>query len=46
MEGERGKEIQKNSFKWRKLAKEAVDESGSSDKNIGEFAAKLINRKS
>ncbi|KAE8038035.1 hypothetical protein FH972_010581 [Carpinus fangiana] len=42
MEGERGKEIKKNAFKWRKLAKEAVDESGSSDKNIEEFVAKLV----
>jgi pathogen-inducible salicylic acid glucosyltransferase len=43
MEGEKGKEIKKNAFKWRKLAKEAVDEGGSSDKNIDEFVAKLVN---
>jgi pathogen-inducible salicylic acid glucosyltransferase len=43
MEGERGKEMKKNVFKWRKLAKEAVDEGGSSDKNIDEFVAKLVN---
>ncbi|XP_062175714.1 mogroside IE synthase-like [Alnus glutinosa] len=42
MEGERGKEIKKNAFKWRKLAKEAVDDGGSSDKNIEEFVAKLV----
>ncbi|XP_059459420.1 mogroside IE synthase-like [Corylus avellana] len=42
MEGERGKEIKQNAFKWRKLAKEAVDEGGSSDKNIEEFVAKLV----
>ncbi|GLT64025.1 hypothetical protein SLA2020_365420 [Shorea laevis] len=42
MEGERGKEIKKNALKWRKLAKETVDEGGSSDKNIEEFVAKLI----
>ncbi|XP_059432918.1 UDP-glycosyltransferase 74F2-like [Corylus avellana] len=42
MEGDRGKEIKKNAFKWRKLAKEAVDEGGSSDKNIEEFVAKLV----
>jgi len=42
MEGERGKEIKKNALKWRKLAKEAVDEGGSSDKNIEEFVAKLV----
>jgi len=42
MEGERGKEIKKNACKWRKLAKEAVDEGGSSDKNIEDFVAKLV----
>ncbi|GLT64017.1 hypothetical protein SLA2020_365350 [Shorea laevis] len=41
MEGDRGKEIKKNALKWRKLAKEVVDEGGSSDKNIEEFVAKL-----
>ncbi|XP_040992411.1 mogroside IE synthase-like [Juglans microcarpa x Juglans regia] len=46
MEGERGEEIKKNAFKWRKLAKEAVDKGGSSDKNIEEFVAKLVARKS
>ncbi|XP_062173992.1 UDP-glycosyltransferase 74F2-like [Alnus glutinosa] len=42
MEGERGKEIKKNALKWRKLAKEAVDDGGSSDMNIEEFVAKLV----
>ncbi|KAF5446499.1 hypothetical protein F2P56_032123, partial [Juglans regia] len=42
MEGERGKEIKKNAFKWKKLAKEAVDKGGSSDKNIEEFVAELV----
>jgi pathogen-inducible salicylic acid glucosyltransferase len=42
IEGERGEEIKKNSLKWRKLAIEAVDEGGSSDKNIEEFVAKLF----
>ena len=41
MEGERGKEMKMNSVRWKELAKEAVDESGSSDKNIEEFVAKL-----
>ncbi|KAG6767694.1 hypothetical protein POTOM_028908 [Populus tomentosa] len=41
MEGERGNEIRRNSEKWMKLAKTAVDEGGSSDKNITEFAAEL-----
>ncbi|KAJ0092654.1 hypothetical protein Patl1_26897 [Pistacia atlantica] len=42
MEGERGKEISRNSEKWKELAKEAVDEGGCSDKNIEEFVAKLL----
>ena len=41
MEGESGKEMKKNSVKWKKLAIEAVDEGGSSDKNIEEFVEKL-----
>ncbi|KAK9941777.1 hypothetical protein M0R45_007471 [Rubus argutus] len=44
MEGERGKEIQKNAMKWKELARNAVDEGGSSDKNIDEFIAKLVKR--
>ncbi|XP_022132196.1 UDP-glycosyltransferase 74E2-like [Momordica charantia] len=32
----------KNSIKWRKLAKEAVDEGGSSDKNIEDFAKTIM----
>ncbi|KAK0586880.1 hypothetical protein LWI29_013864 [Acer saccharum] len=42
MEGEKGIEIKKNVMKWKELAKEAVDEGGSSDKNINEFVAKLL----
>ncbi len=41
MEGESGKEMKKNSIKWKEFAKEAVGEGGSSDKNIEEFVAKL-----
>ncbi|KAL5848423.1 hypothetical protein ACOSQ4_006436 [Xanthoceras sorbifolium] len=41
MEGERGQQIKGNSQKFKKLAKEAVDDVGSSDKNIHEFVAKL-----
>ncbi|KAF9602470.1 hypothetical protein IFM89_028021 [Coptis chinensis] len=41
-EGEKSAEIKKNAIKWRKLAKEAMDEGGSSDKNFDEFADKLI----
>ncbi|XP_050257959.1 mogroside IE synthase-like isoform X5 [Quercus robur] len=43
IEGERGKEMKMNSVRWKELAKEAVDEGGSSDKNIEEFVAKLVN---
>ncbi|XP_059626305.1 UDP-glycosyltransferase 74G1-like [Cornus florida] len=42
MEGQKGKEIKENAIKWKNLAKEAVDEGGSSDKNIDEFVAELI----
>ncbi|KAM4113650.1 hypothetical protein ACJW30_04G011600 [Castanea mollissima] len=41
MEGESGKEMKKNSVKWKKLAIEAMVEGGSSDKNIEEFVEKL-----
>ncbi|XP_059448202.1 mogroside IE synthase-like isoform X1 [Corylus avellana] len=41
MEGERGKEMKMNSLRWKELAIEAVDEGGSSDKNIEEFITKL-----
>ncbi|KAJ6931991.1 udp-glycosyltransferase 74f1 [Populus alba x Populus x berolinensis] len=44
MEGERGNEMRRNSEKWMKLAKTAVDEGGSSDKNITEFAAELARK--
>uniref|UniRef100_A0A2N9FLF1 Glycosyltransferase n=1 Tax=Fagus sylvatica TaxID=28930 RepID=A0A2N9FLF1_FAGSY len=37
MEGERGKEMKRNSVRWKELAKEAIHEGGSSDKNIEEF---------
>ncbi|WCJ21863.1 UDP-Glycosyltransferase superfamily protein [Euphorbia peplus] len=42
MEGEKGEEIRKNSEKWKELANEAIDEGGSSDKNIQDFVAKLM----
>ena len=41
MEGKRSKEIQKNSRKWRELAKKAISEGGSSDKCITEFVEHL-----
>ncbi|XP_047311120.1 UDP-glycosyltransferase 74G1-like [Impatiens glandulifera] len=43
MEGDRGREIGKNLLKWKKLSKEAIDEGGSSDKNIDEFCKSIIN---
>ncbi|XP_022759824.1 UDP-glycosyltransferase 74E2-like [Durio zibethinus] len=42
MEGERGEAMRRNADKWKKLAREAVDEGGRSDKNIDEFIAKVI----
>ncbi|XVF84235.1 hypothetical protein PTKIN_Ptkin17bG0009500 [Pterospermum kingtungense] len=41
MEGDKSMDIKRNSEKWKNLAKDAVDEGGSSDKNIDEFVAKL-----
>lgn len=41
LETEKGNEIKKNAIKWKNLAKNSVDEGGSSDKNIAEFVAKL-----
>ncbi|KAJ9176704.1 hypothetical protein P3X46_011987 [Hevea brasiliensis] len=43
MEGDKGKEIKENANRWKNLATEAIDEGGSSDKNIDEFIAQLIN---
>ncbi|KAI3936082.1 hypothetical protein MKW92_032132 [Papaver armeniacum] len=39
--GEKGKEMRRNASKWKELAKEAMDEGGSSDKNIEEFVAQV-----
>ncbi|XP_047978893.1 mogroside IE synthase-like [Salvia hispanica] len=41
MAGERGGEIRRNVCGWRALAKEAIEEGGSSDVCIDEFVAKL-----
>ncbi|KAJ7968134.1 Glycosyltransferase [Quillaja saponaria] len=38
----RGMEIQKNVMKWKKFAKEAVDEGGSSDEHLNEFIAGIL----
>lgn len=42
MKGERGSEIKRNSEKWKQLAKAALEEGGSSDKNIEDFVAKIL----
>ncbi|NP_001169283.1 UDP-glucosyltransferase UGT13248-like [Zea mays] len=42
MEGERKTEFRRNAAKWMSKAKEAMQEGGSSDKNIAEFAAKYL----
>ncbi|KAF7813098.1 crocetin glucosyltransferase, chloroplastic-like [Senna tora] len=35
--GEKGEEIRRNAVKWKGLAKEAVKEGGSSDRNLRAF---------
>lgn len=42
MEGEKRDELIRNAVKWKELAKEAVDEDGSSDKNIEDLISRLI----
>ncbi|XP_061992383.1 mogroside IE synthase-like [Rosa rugosa] len=42
MDKEKGMKFKKASLIWKELAKEAVDEGGSSDKNIEEFVAKVL----
>ncbi|MED6180132.1 hypothetical protein PIB30_007288 [Stylosanthes scabra] len=41
MESEKGNEIRENATKWKNLAKNSVDEGGSSDKNIEDFVSEL-----
>ncbi|KAL2349363.1 hypothetical protein Fmac_003363 [Flemingia macrophylla] len=43
MEGERSQEIRRNAIKWKKLAREAVDEGGTSDMHIDQFVNYLKN---
>ncbi|KAK4435690.1 UDP-glycosyltransferase 74E2 [Sesamum alatum] len=45
MERERGEEIKKNAVKWKEQARKAVDEGGSSDKNIEEFVSSLTSNR-
>ncbi|KAL6312945.1 hypothetical protein AAG906_022725 [Vitis piasezkii] len=42
MEGERRNEMKRNAERWEELAKEAVNDGGSSDKNIQEFVAAFM----
>ncbi|CBI24721.3 unnamed protein product, partial [Vitis vinifera] len=42
MQGERGNEMRRNAEMWKELAKEAVTEGGTSDKNIEEFVAEIL----
>ncbi|TVU07269.1 hypothetical protein EJB05_47317, partial [Eragrostis curvula] len=44
MEGHRKEEYKTNAAMWMQRAKEAMQEGGSSDKNIAEFAAKYISK--
>ncbi|CAI9755578.1 unnamed protein product [Fraxinus pennsylvanica] len=46
MEGEEGEEIRTNVIKWKEIAREAIDEGGSSDKNIEEFISSLMSNTS
>ncbi|KAJ8435141.1 hypothetical protein Cgig2_018969 [Carnegiea gigantea] len=41
MEGERGEQIKSNASNMKQVVKEAMEEGGSSDRNIQEFVAKL-----
>ncbi|TKY69807.1 UDP-glycosyltransferase 74B1 [Spatholobus suberectus] len=43
MEGERSQEIRRNANQWKRLAREAVGEGGSSDKHINQFVNHLMN---
>ncbi|XP_055819925.1 UDP-glycosyltransferase 74G1-like [Solanum dulcamara] len=42
MEEEKGKLIRENAKKWKELARNAMNEGGSSEKNIEEFVSKLV----
>lgn len=42
MDEEKGKELRGNAKKWMKLAREAVNEGGSSDKWINEFVEDIV----
>ncbi|CBI39410.3 unnamed protein product, partial [Vitis vinifera] len=40
--GEKGQEVRRNAKKWKDLAREAVKEGGSSDKNLKNFVNEII----
>ena len=42
MVGKRSEEIKRNASKWRRLAKEAISEGGSSDQCINQFVEQLM----
>ena len=42
MESQVGVELRKNALHWKKLAREAMVEGGSSDKNIQEFVEEIL----
>ncbi|KAL5990777.1 hypothetical protein ACLOJK_011681 [Asimina triloba] len=42
MEGVKSEEFKRNASKWRDLAREALDEGGSSDQNIQEFVISIL----
>ncbi|CAL5028641.1 unnamed protein product [Urochloa decumbens] len=44
MDGERKQEYRRIAAKWMQKAKEAMQEGGTSDKNIAEFAAKYLSK--
>ncbi|XP_058772339.1 UDP-glycosyltransferase 74B1-like [Vicia villosa] len=44
MEGEKSEIIRRNVREWKKLAREAVSEGGSSDKNINDFVDQLMKK--
>ncbi|XP_051188879.1 UDP-glucosyltransferase UGT13248 [Lolium perenne] len=46
MEGERSEEYTRNALDWKKKARSAMGEGGSSDRNIAEFLRELRSRKS
>ncbi|KAF5200564.1 Udp-glycosyltransferase 75c1 [Thalictrum thalictroides] len=41
MEGEKGEELRKSAKKWKELAREAVKEGGSSERNLGAFVEQI-----